>query len=234
MRKPAALLIAVLMLFAVAACGSSDDSSSATSTTAKSSVAVTTSSKDDTGSSTTGPETSASETDSTADTSVPKRGSGSEEAYTKALAKSLAAVGEGNLAVPVKGAECVAPKWIDAIGVDTLEKKGVNPSDLAEGFAFTDLDLSKAQATTMVKAFGDCRVDIYSQLLKTFSIGLSGTQSACLRTELTRDKAMKFLVGLLAGGNDDEFVAQGGALDKKCKLSEDGTATSTPDASTGN
>ncbi len=85
--------------------------------------------------------------------------------YVDELKKAMTADGE-ELQLTGSQADCMAPKFIDAIGVDTLKAKGITPEDMASDSDtdFDELDLTDAQGTKMVDAFSACDVSLKDHL----------------------------------------------------------------------
>lgn len=213
MPKLSSLLLAALLPVCVAACGASGGSDTKTAdkttTTAKRGSSPTTSS----GETTTGGGTA----------------SGSEDEYTKALAKEFTSGNEsgGDLVFSQKQAECVAPRWVKIIGVDKFKEKDVAPSDLENTqFNFTKLGLTKDQATEMIDGVGSCKVNLYQKLLDVLGKNLDSTQQKCLKQNLGPATARQVLVEALYQDDPSSgLAAELQKLDEKCKLTDTTSAT---------
>lgn len=237
MRRFFPLLVAAVLMIATAGCGASGgDKTAKTTTTAaptpagrgSSTTAAGGSSTTTAGSSTTtttttaggGSSTTAGGTPSTtADKGPP--GNGSADTYATNVAKGLSGGSKSgsDLVLDPKAARCVAPKWVDAIGLDTLQKKSPDPSELAKSnYSYDELGLNKGQATTMIAAFGDCGVHLYDLLIRSLSVGLSSDQKTCIRRELPPDLAQQFLVAALSGDVGGAIADKVGKIDQTCKL----------------
>jgi hypothetical protein len=133
--------------------------------------------------------------------------SAEEKPYVDALAKNLRAAGEGSDDIPLSDAQsdCLAPRWVDTIGVERFEKAGVKPADIAsdekqmdfEGIKFTD-----AEATKMYDAFGSCDVNLRELLMKSMTEGedVSPAARKCMEGVLTDDAIRKLMIlGLTEG-----------------------------------
>lgn len=232
MRKLLSVSCALLFLSGVAACGASSGDESATTTSADAPVTPTTSAP---ASSTTSDETTTDATasddstpgtdESTTTSSDGPPATGTAAEYRDSLVKGFSSgdPSSGELVIPEDAAKCVAPKWIDTIGVDTLRQKGTKPAELEEnGYSFDELGLSTDQATTMVDAFASCDVDLYRLLIDSLANDLDDTQKSCLEKELTPAVAKDFLItSLTAAIPSEETQKKLTEMDQTCKLSDD-------------
>jgi hypothetical protein len=174
-------LVAVLGLTASAACGGDDDNSSAT--TARATTATSGATAGTSGSS----------------------GGASRDDYVAVLKESMMSSGdEDGFALTGDQADCMAPKWIDTIGVDTLQAKGIEPDDIgAEGSAdLTTLGLSEEQGNDLYAAFGKCDVDVKSLFIKSMSPDLSAEDEQCLEDNFDDALMKQILVTTLTKGED--------------------------------
>lgn len=203
MRLSPLVPVAALVL-AVSACGASGSDDAASTTVAE----ETTTSADE---ATTTTEGGPSESDADAD------------AYAEGLAVGLASADEesGELVLSSDEAECVAPEWVDLIGVDTLTGADVVPEDLEDpDFQFTDLGLDPDTGGDMIDAFGDCDVDIISEFYETLSADLDDEQVDCLVDELGDEQARQFLIEALVQTDlSAELNDELERIDSVCELS---------------
>lgn len=148
--------------------------------------------------------------------------SGTESDYTKALTKEFKSGNEagGDLVFSQKQSECIAPKWVKIIGVDTFKAKDVAPMDLEDtSFNFTKLGLSKAQATDMIDGIADCKVDLYEKLLRVLTNNLNGRQKKCVEATLDRATAKRVLIEALRRDDPSSGLAvELKKLDDACQL----------------
>lgn len=213
MRRFFPLLVATALMIATAGCGASGgDKTAKTTTTAAPTPSA-------------GPSaTTAGDPSSTTSDKGPA-GSGSADVYATNVAKGLSSGSKdgSDLVLDPKAARCVAPKWVDVIGLDTLQKKAPDPSELAKpSYSYDQLGLSKDQASTMIDAFGKCRVDLYELLIRSLSVGIPKDKQTCIRRELPPDLAQKFLVAALSGDVGGEIAKKVGKIDQTCKLGSSG------------
>jgi hypothetical protein len=134
-------------------------------------------------------------------------GSVSAEArpYVDALKKSMTASDEeGDLTLTNQQADCVAPKWINSIGVAKLKAKGVKPEDIgANGSGdLTDLQLSQDQGNQLYDAFGQCNVQIKSVFIKSMNPSMTSTDEKCLNDNFDDALMRQFVVATLTKGAD--------------------------------
>jgi hypothetical protein len=175
-------LVALLSLTAVAACGDDDSSGGGTTT----------------------PRPTTATSGATAGTSGSSGGAGRDE-YVAVLKESMMSSGdEGEFALSGEQADCMAPKWIDTIGVDTLQAKSIEPDDIGtEGSAdLTTLGLSEEQGNDLYAAFGQCDVDVKSLFIKSISPNLSDKDEQCLEDNFDEALMKQILVTTLTKGQD--------------------------------
>lgn len=193
------------LVIALSACGASGgDDAASTTTTAE--------------------ETTTSVDEATTTTEdAPSEPAGDADAYAEGLAVGLASADEesGELVLTTDEAECVAPEWVDLIGVDTLAGADVAPEDLEDpDFQFSDLALDPETGGDMIDAFGDCDVDIISEFYETLSADLDDEQIDCLVDELGDDQARQFLIEALVQTDlSAELNDELERIDSVCQLS---------------
>ena len=179
MRMRSALMFSLLVLVA-GACGASG-TSDASNTTA---------SAPPPSSSEAPPPTDDEATTTTVDeatTTTGPSGGADADAFAASLALGLENGDEssGDISLDAEGAECVAPRWIDIIGVDTLDGAGFTPKDLEDSdFGFDDLKLDLDQGYEMIDVFADCDVDIRQEFLASVGSDLDSQQKTCLDGQL--------------------------------------------------
>ncbi|MGI8757439.1 MAG: hypothetical protein ACR2MB_16600 [Acidimicrobiales bacterium] len=250
MRRFFPLLVATALMVATAGCGASGgDKTAKTTTTAAPTTSAspsattagdsssTTTAGDSSSTTTAGDSSSTTTAGDSSSTTTDKgpAGSGPADVYATNVAKGLSSKSKdgSDLLLDPKAARCVAPKWVDAIGLDTLQKKAPDPSDLAKSnYSYDKLGLSKDQASTMIDAFGKCGVDLYELLIRSLSVGIPKDKQTCIRRELPPDLAQKFLVAALSGDVGGAIGEKIGKIDQTCKLGSSGGKSSTGTANT--
>ncbi|HWJ98667.1 MAG TPA: hypothetical protein VNQ33_10940 [Acidimicrobiales bacterium] len=208
MRKLLVLTCAITLALVVAGCGSSGGSDGAEGTTTTKGDATTTTAADDT--STTAGDGDVAPTDVTA------------EQYAAAFAAGLTS-GDADgtdLVLPKDAAECVAPKFVDIVTVETLNQAGITAEDASEsGFEPGGLGLDASQGAAIVAAFGECHFDIYAELAKGLTAGLGEDVQQCTAANIDHDLADAMLAKTFSTGeNDAEFEALLADLQKTCDL----------------
>ena len=98
---------------------------------------------------------------------------------------------EAELQLSSDQADCVAPRWVDAIGVDTFETQGVTPEEITDESEdeLPTLGLDEAQGNDLYDAFEDCDVDVPGLLLDSISPAATSTsrRGDCLEDALDSD-----------------------------------------------
>ena len=135
---------------------------------------------------------------------------GGKPAYVKAMVAMISqSTGlEGDDAT--KASECLAPKWVDIIGVAGFAKAGVRPEDFATmGGGLEQLGLTRTQAEKMVAGFDQCKIDLRAATLGQMSSqsGMSDEIAACLDKAITKELVEQGLVASLIGEENDASAA---------------------------
>lgn len=127
---------------------------------------------------------------------------GAEQAYIDALIPQL----QGSSGLEDDDAEraaaCLAPRWVEAIGVDRFAEAGLAPEDLADlDGGLEVLAVDRPTAESMVDGFAACDVDLraatLSQLLADPSI--TEEQAACAEAAISVEAVEESLVATLVG-----------------------------------
>jgi len=127
--------------------------------------------------------------------------------YVASLKKNLETAKGNELKLTAKQADCLAPKWIDTITPERLEKAGIEPADLATSdtdASITKLKLSDATAGSLIDAYGDCGVGLKKAFIDNVGSGstMSADDKACLDEAITDDLLRDVLVATLTKGAD--------------------------------
>jgi hypothetical protein len=126
--------------------------------------------------------------------------------YVEALEKSMKEDDSGGMTLSDAQASCLAPKFINTIGVDTLKAKGVTPEDMGSesDTDLTDLGLSEAQGGELYDAFGACKIDVRALFIS--GIGndseLSADDKKCLEDNFDDALLKQVMVITLTKGED--------------------------------
>lgn len=213
MRTLTRSAVALLLIAGLGACssGGSDDDADRTTTTAEAEGATSDPVE----------ETTTTEADEGTTTTSDDEAEGSEADYVEAIATSLGTSDESGLVVTPEEADCVAPEWVDVIGVDTFVDAGVAPADVAEDtFTPDELGLDVDQGLELIDAFEGCDVDVYAQYFDVLSEGLDDTQKACLEGEFDQELSRQFLAEALTQPEPSaELEATLDDIDQTCQLS---------------
>ena len=194
-RRLVTTVLALLLVASTAACGTSGgDDTAATTTKAPS----TTDAPDGSDTSEVSPTSETEQTSTTTErtsTTAGGKASGSEQDYIDALVGSFDPEEDGEDFTKDEVA-CLANGWVRAVGVETFEKAGVSPDDIANnGEDFNDMNLSEAQANDMVDVYESCGIDVKQLMLKSFvSDAATPAQQACIKKALTDDAVRALLV----------------------------------------
>ena len=190
----AAITVALVVLVGCSA-GGSDDAAS-TTTTARSST-------------TTGATPSTTTEDPTTTTEDGGGATGAEQAYIESVADAMRAVEDSEFPIDDEQADCLAPRWVDAIGYETLLEAGVTPEVLG-GSEDGDLDASfeevvdRGKAEKLVDAFFDCGLDLEGAFYDGLTSDGSTTpaQVACLRDRLPDGFIRELMITSMDGGDE--------------------------------
>ena len=192
MSRTLALLIAGAALAFAAGCGDDDDDGASNTE----------------GSSAGSPTTAGSASSGTA-------GSADAQAYVDAMIESFDNADPDELQIDREQAQCLAPKWVDAIGTDRLAAAGVEPRDFAaEGDVdLSEVGLSEDDGGAMYDAFGECDIDVKTIFVESFSAGrdVSEEDKNCLTDAMSDDLLRRIMVTTFVEGeealNQDEELS---------------------------
>lgn len=165
---------------------------------------------DDAETSTTAPSSDTTDGERTTTTTEAAGGAtGSEQAYIEAVADAMREVEDPTFPIDDEQADCLAPRWVDAIGYQTLLDAGVTPEVLGgseDGDTSAEFEdvVDRARAEKLVDAFGDCDLDLeqffYEGLQSDGS--MTADQGACLRDRLPEGYIRELMITSMDGGDD--------------------------------
>ncbi|MCU1373679.1 MAG: hypothetical protein JWO68_965 [Actinomycetia bacterium] len=118
------------------------------------------------------------------------------------------ATGTGELATPAQ-ATCIAERFIDVIGLDTLQSSGVTPEQFGQGSgdAFAgSLDIDEPTARELFDQFGECDLDLAAASFEQFTSEgppLDAEGRACVQQAITNDRLREAFVDTLLGRTGD-------------------------------
>lgn len=202
-RRAALGLLTVLVLLAGCSASGSDDGADGA---APASTSSTTS-----GSSTADPSTTTTEAEAE-ETTTTEGGGGapsSKQAYIDAVAETMRDVEDSDFPIDDDQADCLAPRWVDAIGYETLLDAGVTPEVLGgseDGDTTAEFEdvVDRPRAEKLVDAFGACGIDLDEFFYDSLTSDGSATadQVECLRGRLPDEFVRDLMVTSMDGGDD--------------------------------
>jgi hypothetical protein len=191
MARTLALLIAGAAVVLAAGCGDDDDDAAGTTvgTTAGTSSGTTRAS-----SGTTGPRSGGT------------AGGADAQAYVDAMIESFDNSDPDELQINREQAQCLAPLWVEAIGVDRLAAAGVEPRDFAEegDVDLTTVGLTDNDGNAMYDAFGECDIDVKTLFVESFSADrdVSEADQDCLADAMSDDLLRRIMVITFVEGEE--------------------------------
>jgi sirohydrochlorin ferrochelatase len=149
-----------------------------------------------------------------------------EEEYVAALTENLSSGSEesGQLVLDEGAAECIAPRWVEAMTVELLQERGVTTEALSDpSFDGESLGMELAQGEAMVEAFGACDVDVVALFAAALTQGLEPAQQACVAENADPALVEALLATSFSTGDSDaEFEAVLAQLESVCELPDAG------------
>ena len=152
---------------------------------------------------------------------------GGEQAYVDAFVATYQGTGGSNPLFTETQAECLAPAWVSAIGIDRFAAAGVAPDDIENFEVGLDaVDIPAEVADEMVADITDCGIDVRATVLSTFvaTDDLPDELSTCLDEAITTEVAEEVFRQQILGGDDvPEAFAQAQACfdDYEASVTED-------------
>jgi hypothetical protein len=135
------------------------------------------------------------------------------EDYNAAFMTSLTTgdPASGVLVIPVNMAECLGPRFVDIITLETLQENNVTLDEAADpDFDVSTLGLTEAQGQEMAAAFAPCGLDLGAMTLGLIADDATPEQLQCATEHIdsAKNKAMwaKSLYSTLAEGEFEAVV----------------------------
>jgi hypothetical protein len=192
MHKTLALLIAGAAVVFAAGCGDDDDDDAAGSTAGT--TGGTSSRTTEASSGTTGPQSGGT------------AGGADAQAYVDAMIESFDNSDPDELQIDREQAQCLAPRWVEAIGADRLAEAGVEPRDFAEegNVDLATVGLTDNDGNAMYDAFGECDIDIKTLFVESFSAdrNVSEEDQDCLADAMSDDLLRRIMVTTFIEGEE--------------------------------
>ncbi len=160
---------------------------------------------DDEGAGTTSGDTEASPT-TAGSASSGAAGGADAQAYVDAMIESFDNSDPEELQINREQAQCLAPRWVEAIGADRLAAAGIEPRDFAaEGDVdLTEVGLSDEDGNAMYDAFGECDIDVKTVFVESFSAerDVSDEDKDCLTDAMSDDLLRRIMVTTFVEGDE--------------------------------
>ncbi len=127
--------------------------------------------------------------------------------YVDAMVEGMVSTDDDeDLQLDQEQAECLAPRWVETIGVDRLQDAGLEPDDFAtDGDPdLSSLGLSEDEGGELYDAFGDCDIDLKAEFIRSLTADqeLSEEDAACLSDAFSDDFLRRIMVTSLVAGDD--------------------------------
>lgn len=128
--------------------------------------------------------------------------------YVDAMKKSLAASNEedGDIVLSDGQIDCIAPRFINIIGVDRLEENGVTAADVEadEAMDFSDLGMDEKEGNELYDTFGNCDVNLGETMMASFAEDdeMTDAMKTCMEGVFTDDNLRKLMVSTMVNGDD--------------------------------
>ncbi len=131
---------------------------------------------------------------------------GGTQAYVDALVPMIEGSTGLSEADAAKAADCLAPRWVEIIGVEGFAAAGVAPDDFGDlDGGLERLGLDRATAEQMADAFDECDIDLRASAVAQFTADPAMTDEvkACIAEKVTLDAVKEGLIANLAGEPSD-------------------------------
>jgi hypothetical protein len=127
--------------------------------------------------------------------------------YVDAMAEGMVSSDdEGDLQLDQEQADCLAPRWVETIGVERLQGAGLEPDDFADDGDpdLSSLGLSEEEGGELYDAFGACDIDLKAEFIRSFTADqdLSDEDAECLGDAFSDDFLRRIMVTSLVEGDD--------------------------------
>jgi hypothetical protein len=122
-----------------------------------------------------------------------------ERPYVDAIVQYASGDSDNKFQLNEDQAECVAPVWVDVIGVDRLRRAGLAPDQLPthDLAPLATLGLSDDEGEAMYAAFDDCDIDVRDSFYESVAeLGgvPEGDDEACVTDAVSDDLLMRTVV----------------------------------------
>lgn len=128
------------------------------------------------------------------------------EPFVEAMKESMRGAEDDELQLSDEQVDCLAPRVINAIGMDRIEASGVTPEELGSDsdIDFSDMDITEDVGNAIYDSFGDCDVNLRDVMLESFAAGgeMPAEATACIEDVLTDDNLRTLMVSMMVNGED--------------------------------
>ena len=138
-----------------------------------------------------------------ADPDRPEADGGLAQEYIDALVTSFPDDGEEPWTL--ESVTCLAPKWLDAVGVEAFLDAGITPADVeASNGSFDDLPISEPVAEQMVDAIVECGVSLRWFAIEALPSAVRDDPEtiACVDETVTDEDLRTVMVAAVTGDRD--------------------------------
>lgn len=129
-----------------------------------------------------------------------------EQPYVDAIAAQFQTDDESELQLTGEQADCVAPRWVDTIGLDTFEEQAITPEDINDSSEdeLSTLGLDESQGNELYDAFEACDVDVPALLIDSLAADseLDADTVTCIEDNLDADLVRRLMVAVVTQGDD--------------------------------
>jgi hypothetical protein len=133
----------------------------------------------------------------------------SEEAqpYVDAMVEGMVSSDDDeDLQLDQEQADCLAPRWVETIGVERLQDAGLEPDDFADDGDpdLSSLGLSEDEGGELYDAFGACDIDLKAEFIRSFTADqdLSEEDAECLGDAFSDDFLRRIMITTLVEGDE--------------------------------
>ncbi len=131
------------------------------------------------------------------------------EPFVEAMKESMRGAEDDELQLSDEQIDCLAPRVINAIGMDRIEAAGVTPEELGSDsdIDFSDMEITKDVGNAIYDSFGACDVSLRNVMLESFAADgeMSAEMTACVEDVLTDDNLRTMMVSMMVSGEDAMF-----------------------------
>lgn len=127
--------------------------------------------------------------------------------YVDAMKESMRTSNEedGDLELSDDQIDCLAPRFVNAIGMDNIEAAGVTPDDIkTSDMDFSGMDLTEEDGNRIYDSFGQCDIDLRELLMVSMADDeeMSEATATCMEGVFTDENLRKFMVSSMVNGDE--------------------------------